>query len=139
MCVPLIPLGNAGDFTTSGERKGLSWTWFLTRWGHLLGEGVSWSSVVNNAHYHHPFGARLSQNHFHKQKNHQRYIHLNNCIKVPSCGPHNHHRYCRKIWNALLCQLLPCWDVVLQARPNQPQCGLLSVTCTRKEGSGDAW
>ena len=39
-----------------------------------------------------------------------------------------------KIWNALSCRLLPCWDVVSQARPNQPQRGLLSVTHIGKEG-----
>lgn len=33
--LPFTPLGDAGDFTTSGERKGLTWTWLLTRWGHL--------------------------------------------------------------------------------------------------------
>ena len=134
---PLTPFGNAGDFTTSGERKGLSWTWLLTGGGHLysmLGEGVSWSSVVNNAHYHHPFWSKTcSQNYFHKRKNHQRYIHLDNCIKLPSCGPHKHHRYCRKIWNALSCWLLPCWDVVLQARPNQYQ-WRIAFSNTHREG-----
>ena len=33
--LPFTPLGDTGDFTTSGERKGLTWTWLLTRWGHL--------------------------------------------------------------------------------------------------------
>ena len=35
-------------------------------------------------------------------------------------------------------QMLTSVSLVLQARPKQPQRGSLSVSCTGKEGSGDA-
>ena len=35
-------------------------------------------------------------------------------------------------------QMMTSVSLVLQARPNQPQRGSLSVSCTGKEGSGDA-
>ena len=136
----LTPFGNAGDFTTSGERKGLSWTWLLTGGGHLysmLGEGVSWSSVVNNAHYHHPrlvvkitFTSEKTTNDIYIL-----IILLNYHPVVPTSttgivGKFGMH--CRA--GCYLVGMLSC-----KPDPTNTSGGLLSVTRTGKEGSGDAW